>query len=178
MAKLNRSDRLNICTRYLRDECITFDDLARSYRVSRSTISNAVHKAIAECEVSEKEALRIMDKAVSNVQRKLNEMNKKGSAKKTIEKFEESIAKAQAKREKLAASQLEKDKEIRDLCIHIEQIDFNIMLLEDRIARYDDIYSSSDENDGITKECLESQLEKQKQKKHDFEMMLEEIKNR
>lgn len=177
MAKLTRSDRQNICTRYLRDECITFDDLARSYRVSRSTVSNAIHKAIAECEVSEKDALRIMEKAVANVQRKLHEMNKKGNAKATIQKFEESLEKARQKREAAQAVQLEKDKEISTLKIHIEQVDSIIYLLEDRIATFDETYSSSDEY-GVTKEDLQEQLDKQKQRKQDFEAMLEELKKK
>ena len=160
MAKFTSSVRQNICARYLRDECITFDDLARSYGVSRSTISNAIHKAIAECEISEKDALRIMEKAVANVQRKLHEMNKKGSAKKTIEKFENSLEKA-----------------LKDLKIHLEEIESIIVLLQDRIATFDDTFSSSDEY-GVTKECLQEQLDKQLQRKHDFEAMLEVLESK
>ena len=177
MAKFTSSVRQNICARYLRDECITFDDLARCYGVSRSTISNAIHKAIAECEISEKDALRIMEKAVANVQRKLHEMNKKGSAKKTIEKFENSLEKARLKREREQEVQEDKEEEIKDLKIHLEEIESIIVLLQDRIATFDDTFSSSDEY-GVTKECLQEQLDKQLQRKHDFEAMLEVLESK
>ena len=103
--------------------------------------------------------------------------NTRGSAKKTIEKFENSLEKARLKREREQEVQEDKEEEIKDLKIHLEEIESIIVLLQDRIATFDDTFSSSDEY-GVTKECLQEQLDKQLQRKHDFEAMLEVLESK
>ena len=77
MGKFSSTDIIRICNKYLSDDAITFDDVALSYGVSRSTITKNIYRGIVMGDVSIPIAERLMQKADANVNRKMYEMNKK-----------------------------------------------------------------------------------------------------
>ena len=46
MGKFSSTDIIRICNKYLSDDAITFDDVALSYGVSRSTITKNIYRGI------------------------------------------------------------------------------------------------------------------------------------
>ena len=52
MGKISTTDIIRICNKYLSDDTITFDDIALSYGVSRSTITKNIYRGIVMGEVS------------------------------------------------------------------------------------------------------------------------------
>lgn len=159
MGKISNADLIRICNQYLSDDCITFDDIALSYGVSRSTITKKIHKGIVMGEISIPIAERLMEKADCNVNRKMYEMNKKYGSYKVRKKYEDSIKKYY---------------ERRNMLIALNDIDNDIELLENKLAGFDDTYSSEDEM-YISKDSLESQLSHKKRVRKDYEQMIAAI---
>ena len=52
MGKFSSTDIIRICNKYLSDDAITFDDVALSYGVSRSTITKNIYRGIVMGDVS------------------------------------------------------------------------------------------------------------------------------
>ena len=159
MGKISTTDIIRICNKYLSDDTITFDDIALSYGVSRSTITKNIYRGIVMGEVSIPIAERLMQKADANVNRKMYEMNKRYGSCKVRKKYEDCIRKYY---------------ERRDLLIALEETENNIEMIEDKLFSYDDIYASEDEM-LISKESLEAQLSHHKRIKADYEKRIREI---
>ena len=159
MGKISTTDIIRICNKYLSDDTITFDDIALSYGVSRSTITKNIYRGIVMGDVSIPIAERLMQKADANVNRKMYEMNKRYGSSKVRKKYEDCIRKYY---------------ERRDLLIALEETENNIEMIEDKLFSYDDIYASEDEM-LISKESLEAQLSHHKRIKADYEKRIHEI---
>ena len=159
MGKFSSTDIIRICNKYLSDDTITFDDIALSYGVSRSTITKNIYRGIVMGDVSIPIAERLMQKADANVNRKMYEMNKRYGSSKVRKKYEDCIRKYY---------------ERRDMLIALEETENNIEMIEDKLDGFDQTYSSEDEL-FISKESLESQLNHHKRVKADYEKRIKEI---
>jgi len=157
--ELTSADLIRICNRYLSNDFITFNDIAKEEGVSRSTLSRKIHQGIVSGDISIEIAQKLMYKADRNANNKMQQMNKSYGTTAVRKKYAKSIDEAI---------------ERKNLLIAMNDLDNEIDDLENKISQFDDFCSSEDEL-YISKECLENQL-KQKQKiMEGYKKMLNDI---